>query len=85
MEIVIERKKGRRMAQQSEPMPGGMSDPMERSAAATAHRPGMLTFAAVCLGVVVGLERRASGGVLAPVLTHCTWALTMLFALPLVF
>jgi len=45
----------------------------------------MLTFAAVCLGVVVGLERRASGGVLAPVLTHCTWALTMLFALPLVF
>ncbi len=45
----------------------------------------MLAFAAVLLGVVVGLERRASGGVLAPILTHCTWSLTMLVALPLVF
>ena len=45
----------------------------------------MLTFAALLLGVVVGLERRASGGVLGPILTHCTWSLTMLFALPLVF
>lgn len=45
----------------------------------------MLTFAAVVLGVVVGLERRASGGILAPILTHCSWSLTMLFALPLLF
>jgi membrane protease YdiL (CAAX protease family) len=45
----------------------------------------MLTFAALLLGAVVGLERRASGGILGPVLTHCTWSLTMLFALPLVF
>ena len=45
----------------------------------------MLTFAAVLLGLVVGLERRVSGGILAPILTHCTWALTMLFVLPLVF
>lgn len=45
----------------------------------------MLTFAALLLGVVVGLERRASGGVLGPILTHCTWSLSMLFALPLVF
>ncbi len=45
----------------------------------------MLAFAAVLLGVVVGLERRASGGILAPILTHCTWSLTMLFALPMVF
>ncbi|HEX5086575.1 MAG TPA: type II CAAX endopeptidase family protein [Nocardioides sp.] len=45
----------------------------------------MLAFAAVLLGVVVGLERRASGGILAPVLTHCTWSLAMLFALPWVF
>ena len=45
----------------------------------------MLTFAAALLGVVVGLERRASGGILAPVITHLTWSLTMLFALPLVF
>lgn len=45
----------------------------------------MLAFAAILLGVVVGLERRASGGILGPILTHCTWALTMLFALPLLF
>ena len=45
----------------------------------------MLAFAAVLLGLVVGLERRASGGILAPILTHCTWSLTMLFALPAVF
>jgi len=45
----------------------------------------MLTFAAVLLGVVVGLQRRVSGGVLAPILTHCTWSLTMLLVLPLLF
>ena len=45
----------------------------------------MLTFAAALLGVVVGLQRRASGGILAPVLTHLTWSLSMLFALPVVF
>jgi membrane protease YdiL (CAAX protease family) len=45
----------------------------------------MLSFAAVLLGLVVGLERRASGGILAPILTHCTWSITLLFALPMVF
>ena len=45
----------------------------------------MLSFAALLLGLVVGLERRASGGILAPILTHVTWSLTMLFALPLIF
>lgn len=45
----------------------------------------MLTFAAALLGLVVGLERRASGGVLAPILTHLAWSLSMLFALPVVF
>ncbi len=45
----------------------------------------MLAFAAVLLGAVVGLERRASGGVLAPILTHVTWSTVMLFALPLIF
>jgi hypothetical protein len=43
----------------------------------------MLSFAAVLLGTVVGLERRASGGILAPILTHSTWSLAMLYALPL--
>jgi membrane protease YdiL (CAAX protease family) len=45
----------------------------------------MLAFAALLLGLVVGLQRRASGGILAPILTHVTWSLSMLFALPLLF
>ncbi len=45
----------------------------------------MLIFAAAVLGTVVGLERRASGGVLAPILTHLTWSIAMLYALPAVF
>jgi len=45
----------------------------------------MLAFSAILLGLVVGLERRASGGILAPVLTHVTWSTVMLFALPLLF
>ena len=44
----------------------------------------MLSFAALLLGIVVGLERRASGGILAPILTHLTWSVTMLYALPLI-
>ena len=45
----------------------------------------MLLFAAVLLGVVVGLQRRASGGILAPILTHCTWSIAMLLLLPVIF
>ena len=45
----------------------------------------MLGFAAALLGLVAGLQRRASGGILAPILTHCTWSLSMLHVLPLVF
>jgi uncharacterized protein len=45
----------------------------------------VLVFAAALLGTVVGLQRRAGGGVLAPILTHVTWSLTMLFALPPIF
>jgi uncharacterized protein len=45
----------------------------------------MLSFAAVLLGVIVGLQRRASGGILAPIITHCTWSLSMLFLLPAIF
>lgn len=42
----------------------------------------MLTFAAALLGVLCGLQRRASGGILAPVLTHVSWSLSMLLVLP---
>lgn len=45
----------------------------------------MLSAAAIILGILVGLERRASGGILAPILTHVTWSLAMLVVLPLVF
>ncbi|MEV6492037.1 type II CAAX endopeptidase family protein [Actinoplanes sp. NPDC051633] len=42
----------------------------------------MLVFAAALLGLVLGLQRRTTGGVLAPILTHVTWSTIMLFALP---
>jgi membrane protease YdiL (CAAX protease family) len=45
----------------------------------------MLIFAALVLGTVVGLQRRASGGVMAPILTHVTWSVAMLYALPAIF
>lgn len=45
----------------------------------------MLVLAAAALGTLLGLQRRASGGILAPVLTHVTWSGAMLFALPPLF
>lgn len=45
----------------------------------------MLGFAAVLLGVVWGLQRRASGGILAPMITHVTWSTVMVLALPPLF
>ena len=45
----------------------------------------MLVFAAATLGLVLGLQRRASGGVLAPILTHITWSSSMVLILPPLF
>jgi hypothetical protein len=45
----------------------------------------MLAFAAIILGTVCSLERRATGGVLAPILTHFVWSLVVLLALPPLF
>lgn len=42
----------------------------------------MLVFAAALLGTVLGLQRRASGGILGPVLTHITWSSVMVLLLP---
>lgn len=42
----------------------------------------MLSFAAFVLGLVLGSQRRASGGLLAPILTHLTWSVVMVTALP---
>ena len=42
----------------------------------------MLVFAALLMGVLFGLQRRASGGILAPMITHLVWSVIMLLALP---
>lgn len=42
----------------------------------------MLVFAAAVLGLITGLQRRVTGGVLAPMITHVAWSLTMLLVLP---
>jgi uncharacterized protein len=51
---------------------------------ATTGNP-MLGIAAVFVGAVCAWERRATGGVLAPVLTHFFWGLVMVLALPPMF
>lgn len=42
----------------------------------------LLTVAAVLLGLITALLRQATGGVLAPVLTHLTWSVAMIALLP---
>lgn len=42
----------------------------------------MLVAAAAALGLLVGLQRRVTGGILGPAITHITWSLSMLFLLP---
>jgi membrane protease YdiL (CAAX protease family) len=53
--------------------------------ASAASGNAMLAVAALLLGLLTALERRASGGVLAPMLTHVTWSLAMLLVLPPLF
>ncbi len=45
----------------------------------------MLGFAGLILGAVCAYERRITGGVLAPMLTHFFWGLVMVLALPPMF
>jgi uncharacterized protein len=52
--------------------------------AATTGNP-MLGFAAIILGTVCAVERRVTGGVLAPMLTHFFWGLVLVLALPPMF
>jgi hypothetical protein len=54
-------------------------------AATMASQNLMLGFAAIILGTVCAFERRATGGVLAPILTHFVWTLVVLLALPPLF
>jgi membrane protease YdiL (CAAX protease family) len=51
-------------------------------AATTATGNPLLVFAAVLMGSLFGWQRELSGGVVDPMLTHLTWSLVMLTALP---
>ena len=44
-----------------------------------------LVLAAAVMGTLFGLQRRASGGIQAPLLTHLTWSTLMLRYLPPLF
>ncbi|MFW5473678.1 CPBP family intramembrane glutamic endopeptidase [Knoellia sp. CPCC 206450] len=44
----------------------------------------LLVLAAALVGAVVGLQRRVTGGILGPIVTHLTWSMGMLFLLPVV-
>lgn len=41
----------------------------------------LLVLAAALLGLVTAVQRRVTGGVLGPTITHVTWSMAMLFAL----
>ena len=45
----------------------------------------LLILAGALVGLVVGLQRRVTGGTLGPIVTYLTWSLGMLFLLPEVF
>jgi uncharacterized protein len=51
---------------------------------ATTRNPA-LVLAGTATSVLFGLQRRTSGGILAPALTHLTWSLLMLRYLPPLF
>ncbi|MEJ3657270.1 CPBP family intramembrane glutamic endopeptidase [Actinomycetes bacterium KLBMP 9759] len=53
--------------------------------ATTATRNPALVLASGVLGTVLGLQRRATGGVAAPLLTHVTWSALMLRFMPPLF
>lgn len=55
------------------------------AAATLATGNPMLAFAGLILGTVCALQRRATGGVLAPVLTHVVWGQVMVLGLPPIF
>lgn len=42
----------------------------------------LLVLAAAILGLVTGLQRRVTGGVLGPILVHVAWSMCMLLLLP---
>jgi membrane protease YdiL (CAAX protease family) len=68
----------------------GRSNPVAASTgvyalATVATRNPALILASVVMGALFGLQRRASGGIQAPMLTHLTWSVLMLRFLPPLF
>ena len=55
------------------------------AATTAATRNPALVLAGTATSVLLGLQRRTSGGILAPALTHLTWSLLMLRYLPPLF
>lgn len=53
--------------------------------ATVATRNPALVLASLVMGLLLGLQRRATGGIQAPVLTHLTWSTLMLRYLPPLF
>jgi CAAX protease family protein len=53
--------------------------------ATVATRNPALVLASVVMGALFGMQRRASGGIQAPMLTHLTWSVLMLRYLPPLF
>ena len=54
-------------------------------AATAATRNPALIFASAVMGTLFGMQRRATGGIQAPILTHLTWSGLMLRFLPPLF
>ena len=68
----------------------GTQNPVAKSTAVyalatTATRNPALVLASGVMGTLFGLQRRASGGIQAPMLTHLTWSALMLRFLPPLF
>jgi uncharacterized protein len=55
------------------------------SLATTATRNPALVLASAAMGTLFGLQRRATGGIQAPILTHLTWSWLMVRFLPPLF
>ncbi|MGR7026544.1 CPBP family intramembrane glutamic endopeptidase [Geodermatophilus sp. URMC 62] len=53
--------------------------------ATTATRNPALVLASIAMGLLFGLQRQATGGIQAPVLTHLVWSVLMLRHLPPLF
>ncbi|MBC7630853.1 CPBP family intramembrane glutamic endopeptidase, partial [Aeromicrobium sp.] len=68
----------------------GTSHPVVKSTAiyalaTTSTRNPALVLASGFMGTLFGLQRRASGGIQAPMLTHLTWSALMLRFMPPLF